>query len=146
MKTPDCNDDDRDALMNNRCPDCGNYGFHDGPRGGLSQNVFCCSPYCRSGFNLGPTINGRLIMAQRIGRGRLGYYPPQTHATTEKDRPVCAFTILPAIGWPHGHQPGTERNPEITCPDCLATLKDWSQKAMAAGRFNALIRKLKGEQ
>jgi len=145
MMPPDCNPDDREALRNNRCPNCGNYGFHDGPRGGLSQNVFCCNPHCRAGFNLGPTINGRLLMAQRINRGRLCYYPPQTHATTEKDRPVCMFTIMPAIEWPRGHQPGTEESPEITCPDCLATLQDWSRQALAAGRFNELIRRMKGK-
>jgi len=121
MQPTDCNDMDRDALHNNRCPDCGNYGFHDGPRGGASINIFCCNPHCRSGFNVGPIIGPRLITAQRIGRGPLAFYAPQTHAVISAPSgllPVCAFTLRRPEDWPRGHQPAGGLSPVVTCPEC----------------------------
>lgn len=48
------------------CPDCGNDAFHDGPRGGLAQNIACVR--CGSEFNV-TIFDGRCVFAQRIDRG-----------------------------------------------------------------------------
>jgi hypothetical protein len=49
------------------CPQCGApYGFFKGPRGGMSQNIYCKNADCRQGFNvtaLTPTEG----IAERIG-------------------------------------------------------------------------------
>jgi ribosomal protein S27AE len=55
------------ALSNDQCPDCGAVGFRDGPRGGLSQNIFCTS--CGNGFNVAPTRR-YVWFVQRIARAR----------------------------------------------------------------------------
>lgn len=47
------------------CPDCGNDAFHDGPRGGLAQNIACVR--CGSEFNV-TIFDGRCVFAQRIDR------------------------------------------------------------------------------
>lgn len=131
MKVTDCTPDERDAIQHNRCPDCGNYGFHDGPRGGLSQNIFCCNPQCRSGFNVGPL----LIMVQRIGRGPLCYYPPLVHITVADDLALCCFVMHPPP-WPRGHYQGGARFPEITCPVCIdeATRRTGNLRRMLLGK------------
>lgn len=113
IEYPECTPGERERLRHNQCPDCGNYGFHDGPRGGLSQNIFCANPHCRSGFNLGP----QLVIAQRIGQGRTCYYPPRVHALVSGGRPACMFTLRQV--WPRGHT----ATGEIDCPDCLAQLR-----------------------
>lgn len=142
MQVADCTPDEKDALLHNRCPACGNYGFHDGPTGGMSLNIFCCNPHCRAGFNIGPM----LILAQRIPRGRLCHYPPLTHATDPEGRPVCLFTIRPAPYWPRGHTSAGAKSPEVTCPDCVAAL---NQAARIMGnpvdRIRETLRRLKGE-
>jgi hypothetical protein len=39
-------------LQKGICPDCGSKeGFYKGPEGGMSVNIFCANPKCRSGFN-----------------------------------------------------------------------------------------------
>jgi hypothetical protein len=137
MQPRDSTPDELSALQNNRCPDCGNYGFHDGPRGGLAQHIFCCSPYCRAGFNVGPVP--RVIMAQRIGRGPLAYYPPQTHAiidTPNGTLPVCAFVMRAPADWPRGHLPADR---EVTCPDCLQGLRNAVRSPMASA-IDATVR------
>ena len=55
------------SLGAGRCPDCGRFGFDDGPRGGAMQNIFC--QHCGSGFNVGPTRANPLFI-QRIGRSK----------------------------------------------------------------------------
>jgi len=37
-------------LKYNACPDCGSESFHEGPSGGMSQNVTCAG--CKHRFNL----------------------------------------------------------------------------------------------
>ncbi len=38
-----------------RCPDCGCVEVRPGPRGGLSQNIYCAALVCGSRFNeMGP--------------------------------------------------------------------------------------------
>lgn len=40
------------SIQNGVCPDCGSKeGFFKGPEGGMSINLFCSNPKCRSGFN-----------------------------------------------------------------------------------------------
>lgn len=114
----DCTTAEVHSLRHNRCPDCGNYGFHDGPRGGASQNIFCANPHCRAGFNIAP----HFVMCQRIGKGPLGCYPPRVHAILPPElgrppRPLCAFTQR--VIWPRGHA----WSGAVDCPECLAELR-----------------------
>src|SRR5215831_2334789 len=84
-----------DALAHNQCPDCKNFGFLAGPRGGSAQNMFCCNPNCRAGFNVvslssltpqaltafrsGASTHFGLITVQRIPKAAAMYYAPQVH-------------------------------------------------------------------
>jgi hypothetical protein len=141
MKVRDCTPDEREALLHNRCPDCGNYGFHDGPRGGASQNIFCCNPHCRSAFNVAPVP--LLIMAQRIPRGPLAFYPPLNHATVPTPNgtlPLCAFSLRTPSEWPRGHREA-DIDREVTCPDCIAGLRD----AMRPSTVAEMIRRFTGK-
>jgi hypothetical protein len=64
-------DYDRIVAMIERgnCPDCTKFGFDPGPRGGMSQNIFCRA--CGAGFNVAPwrpqNMRQRVIFVQRIG-------------------------------------------------------------------------------
>lgn len=54
-------------LNRAECPDCDQRGFDAGPRGGLSQNIFCRS--CGAGFNVAPAPTPRvtnILFVQRI--------------------------------------------------------------------------------
>lgn len=56
--------------LRNGCPACGkNMGFYEGPRGGLSVNVFCCNPECKAGYNLMPIAN----IAEPIRKAAFAY-------------------------------------------------------------------------
>lgn len=39
-------------IARNICPDCKGFGFYGGPRGGLSQHIYCANVKCRSAFNV----------------------------------------------------------------------------------------------
>jgi hypothetical protein len=39
-------------IITDRCPDCNGKGFYAGPRGGISQNIYCQNRECRSAFNV----------------------------------------------------------------------------------------------
>jgi ribosomal protein S27AE len=52
------------ALQRDQCPDCGQLGFDDGPRGGAGINLFCSN--CGSGFNV--ALPRAIMTAQRIPR------------------------------------------------------------------------------
>src|SRR4051812_41918984 len=49
---------DLDSLRNfrmicrNTCPDCKGFGFYGGPRGGISQHIYCANAKCRAAFNI----------------------------------------------------------------------------------------------
>jgi hypothetical protein len=62
------------AINNNQCPDCRNYGFVPGPRGGAGRNIFCANPGCRAGFNVAPLDH--VMLVERIPAGGDQYYPP----------------------------------------------------------------------
>jgi hypothetical protein len=53
-------------IQKNKCPDCGSKGFYEGPSGGVSTNIYCTNPECRSAFNY-TNIFGE-GHAERIGR------------------------------------------------------------------------------
>ena len=120
-----CTETEIEALQHDRCPDCGNFGFHDGPRGGSAINIFCCNPSCRAGFNVAPYI----IWAQRIERGPLGYYGRLVHADNQIGRPICGVNFNLAF-WPHGHERASHMGMmlQITCPDCIAILQKATQR------------------
>ena len=40
------------VMLNGTCPDCQTGNFLEGPSGGMSTNVKCENPQCRSEFNL----------------------------------------------------------------------------------------------
>ena len=122
------------AIRENRCPDCGNWGFAMGPRGGVGRNIFCAQPTCRSGFNIAPVPGGGAVghkysaafpmFAQRIDRGRDCYYPPQIHILNS-GRPLCAFLWEPPSEWPVGHAwVGLDERTHATCSDCKAAAKE----------------------
>jgi len=116
-------------IERNQCPACGNYGFHMGPRGGLSRNIFCANPDCRAGFNvafLGQTI----LMCQAIQAAEDKFYPPLVHfidVDIDHQMPVCRFTMRPVADWPLGHgfiiQGAWDVHKDVTCPQCLALLR-----------------------
>jgi hypothetical protein len=61
------------SIMNGVCPDCGSKeGFYQGPQGGISTNIFCANPKCRSGFNFTNMFHEG--HAERIQNGRDEYY------------------------------------------------------------------------
>lgn len=60
-------------LAADMCPDCGHRGFYEGPSGGMSTNIFCMNPKCRSGFNVTPVVE----IAERIHKGDLSMYPKE---------------------------------------------------------------------
>lgn len=56
------------SIMKGVCPDCGSKeGFYRGPQGGISVNIFCADPKCRSGFNFTNMFGEG--HADRIGKG-----------------------------------------------------------------------------
>lgn len=64
------------VYTENQCPDCGSKTFYGGPRGGMSQNIFCRNVKCRAGFNLTvfDAANGTV---ERIHRGEIDQYPAE---------------------------------------------------------------------
>src|SRR4030095_635812 len=122
-ETMTCTVEERAALMANRCPSCGNYGFIEGPRGGASLNVYCFNPECRAAFNVGPAF----AVAHRIGRARRCHYPPLVHII-QGMYPMCRFTMN-TVEWPLGHRRvaiSHARNAD--CPDCLAVLRNQGKR------------------
>lgn len=116
---PQLHDSEREELTRNRCPDCGNFGFYVGPTGGLSQNIYCCNPFCRSAFNIGPMM----MIAQRIGKAPGNYYPPKVHIKAKfHSLPGCGVIGAPWPHWPIGHYI-TDDAKKVDCPICL-TLMD----------------------
>jgi hypothetical protein len=67
-----------ESIRANRCPDCGNWGFLLGSRGGSTRNIFCANPKCRSGFNVMPR-GGQVLFCYRISKGGEQLYPPLVH-------------------------------------------------------------------
>lgn len=55
------------------CPDCGGRGFYAGPRGGMSQNIYCRNRACRSAFNV-TQFNGSEGTVERIGKQTPEWY------------------------------------------------------------------------
>lgn len=120
------------AINNNRCPDCGNYGFHMGPRGGNGRNIFCANPACRSGFMVAPL--DEVLIAQRIDKGRDCCYGPLAHVmssplrfadqrgSVEWSLPLCVFSTEPRGHWPIGHALANNAA-EVTCPECKRALE-----------------------
>ena len=119
-------------IRANQCPVCKNFGFIPGPRGGAGQNIFCCNPGCRAGFNVAPRHN--ICMASRSDDGPDNYYPPKVHIL-RYGRALCNFSgsftvdngppprILPMTPdmWPIGHcWVGQENYEEATCVACRA--------------------------
>ena len=109
-----------ESIRINRCPDCGNFGFLFGPRGGSARNIFCANPTCRSGFNVTPR-GGQVLFCHRIAKGGEERYPPHVHVLAA-GYPLCRFTAEAAIDWPIGHcwlgRDEIEDPAEITCPVC----------------------------
>jgi hypothetical protein len=113
------------AINNNRCPDCGNYGFAMGPRGGAGRNIFCANPACRAGFMIAPL--DEVLIVQRIDKGRDCLYGPLAHVMStvlvlpgskgEVQLPLCVFNTDGPDHWPIGHSVAQNVR-EITCPDC----------------------------
>jgi hypothetical protein len=124
------------AINNNRCPDCGNYGFHMGPRGGAGRNIFCANSACRAGFNVAPL--DFVMMVERIGHGRDCLYPPLAHVLSSPLRvpgqpdgwvlPLCVFTTEPRGYWPIGHHLA-QNAARVTCPDCRRALEQQEKRA-----------------
>ena len=121
---------DAQSVLRNQCPDCGNWGFHGGPRGGAAQNIFCANPGCRSGFNVCIAISGP-VMCQRIGQGGMQFYPPKVHIM-RGGFPLCAFTIKPPSVWPLAHRGHSfvmmeQRgiNKDVTCEQCKTEAAAW---------------------
>jgi|SRR5215831_15855195 len=111
-------DEVREALMRNQCPDCGNHGFINGPVGGAARNMFCANPKCRSAFNL-TRWQGDAVMVERIGKAREGFYAPQVHVF-HYGRTACAcFYGQAPVDWPLGHRwVGRDEAELATCPEC----------------------------
>jgi hypothetical protein len=109
-----------ESIRANRCPDCGNFGFLLGPRGGLARNIFCANPTCRSGFNVTPR-GGQVLYCHRIAKGGEERYPPRVHVLAA-GYPLCRFTAEGPMDWPIGHcwlgRDEIEDAAEITCPVC----------------------------
>jgi hypothetical protein len=107
----------------NQCPICGNFGFHNGPRGGLSRNIFCANPGCRAGFNVA-FVGQTLVQCDRIEPGEDKFYPPKVHVLTRDYLPLCSFTRERVTNWPRGHgfilSNAWDVTKDITCPQCLA--------------------------
>lgn len=62
--------------LKDTCPDCDGNGFYGGPRGGMSQNIFCRNVKCRSGFNL-TVFDAQNGTVERIHRGNIDQYPAE---------------------------------------------------------------------
>ena len=117
-------------IKSNRCPDCGNYGFIGGPRGGAGQNIYCCNPECRAAFMVAPRKS--ILMVQSVGKAPECHYPPRVHIL-HHGRAMCGFhgyhwvdegpppvlePVLPSE-WPIGHSWVGRKDFEIsTCPQC----------------------------
>ena len=115
-----------ESIRANRCPDCGNWGFVPGPRGGGARDIFCANPSCRSGFNVKPRA-GQVVFCQRISKSGGERYPPLVHVLVA-GYAACRFTTDAPIDWPIGHcwlgRDEIEDPTEITCPVCRkATLQ-----------------------
>lgn len=63
------------AIIGGRgiCPDCSTRGFIPGPRGGMSQNIYCKNSMCRSAFNL-TRFTPSTGIVQRIGKADPAIY------------------------------------------------------------------------
>jgi hypothetical protein len=109
-----------ESIRANRCPDCGNWGFLLGPRGGSARNIFCANPACRSGFNV-TARGGQVLFCHRISKGGEQLYPPLVHILSA-GRPLCSFTMDAPIDWPIGHcwlgRDEIDDPSEITCQVC----------------------------
>lgn len=64
------------VALEDICPDCGNVGFYEGPRGGINVNLFCTNRDCRSGFNVA-YFDDRSGMCDRIHKGNINAYPKE---------------------------------------------------------------------
>lgn len=65
----------RTVGLQDKCPDCtGDGGFYQGPSGGISTNIYCCNPECRSAFNLA-YFSSKAGTCERIGKQPIDRYP-----------------------------------------------------------------------
>jgi len=123
-------DADLFAIINNRCPDCGNYGFIGGPRGGAGQNIFCANPECMAAFMVAPRKAPMIV--QRVGKAEECHYPPKVHILAggvtlcrfhgyrwlDEGPPPSLAAIMP-VEWPIGHSwVGRDEFEDCTCPQC----------------------------
>jgi hypothetical protein len=59
------------AQIVKACPSCkSKSGFYAGPRGGMSQNIFCKNATCRASFNVTRVVG----VAEELGPAALDHY------------------------------------------------------------------------
>ncbi len=123
-------DADVELIRKNCCPNCKNFGFHSGPRGGAGQNIYCANPACRAAYNIAPRHN--IVVAEHVGTAPEQYYPPRVHIL-RAGQPLCGFAGYRWLeygppprfeqtfpeDWPVGHSwVGIEAFEDSTCDAC----------------------------
>lgn len=119
-----------ELIRTGQCPACRNYGFHEGPRGGAGQNLYCCNPNCKAAYMVAP--RGNIAMVEYVGKAGDEHYPPKVHILVT-GFPLCSFMRWQTIDngppprmvpvtpdmWPPGHSWVAREDFELsTCQAC----------------------------